>query len=85
MATSERMKRHANDQKRAIQKIHGLEKELKKARSELDNARNAAEIAIEKRNKALQEVDELQKVACGAVYRRVFDHAYNWLGDAYEK
>ncbi|GFZ00578.1 hypothetical protein Acr_14g0002130 [Actinidia rufa] len=67
------------------QKIHGLEKELKQARSELANARNAVENAIEQRNNALQEMAELQKMAYGTVYRRVFDCTYNRPRDTYEK
>ena len=39
------MKNHSTDLKRANQKIHGLEKELKQAKIELFDARNVAEIA----------------------------------------
>ena len=68
MATSAHLKKHTMDLKKANQKIHGLEKELKQTRVELSDAGNVAKIAIGQRNKAQQEVVELQKVACGEVF-----------------
>ena len=53
MANSKHTKKNIIDLKKAIQKAHGLENELKKAKSELVDAHNSAEIAIEQRNKAL--------------------------------
>ena len=56
VATSARLKRHATDLKKANQKIHGLEKELKQTRAALFDARNVAEIVTMQRNQAQQEV-----------------------------
>ena len=54
--------------KMANQRIHGLDKELKQARSDLFDAHNAADIATEHKNKAFQEVAELKKVASDEVF-----------------
>ena len=59
MATSERMKNHSTDLKRANQKIHGLKKELKQARVDLTTLEQTANHA---RN-SLQELGEIKKVA----------------------
>ncbi|GFZ06555.1 hypothetical protein Acr_18g0007250 [Actinidia rufa] len=45
VANSERTKKNINDLKKAIQRAYNLENELKKARSDLDDIRNVAEIA----------------------------------------
>ena len=47
MANFEHTKKNITDLKKAIQKAHGLENELKKARIDLVDARNVAEIATE--------------------------------------
>ena len=46
MATSTRLKKHSSDLKKANQKVHGLEKDLKQTRAELFDDRNAAEVAL---------------------------------------
>ncbi|GFS32855.1 hypothetical protein Acr_00g0025110 [Actinidia rufa] len=59
VATSEQIKKHTTDLKKANQKIHA---------------------AIEEKNKALQDVAKLQKVASGEVFKKVFDRGYNRTG-----
>ena len=73
------------DLKKANQKVHSLEKELKQAKSELVDARSAADIAILQRNQAQQEASDLKAFACGEVYRKLFDRAFDRAGDVYEK
>ena len=46
VATFARLKKDTTDLKKANQKIHSLEKELRLARIELFDARNVTEIAI---------------------------------------
>ena len=41
--------------------------------TKLSDVYNASEIAIGQRNQAQLEVVELQKMACGEVYRKVFN------------
>ena len=52
MATFAHLKKHTTDLKRANQKIHGLEKELKQTRVELFDTCNVDEIATGQRNQA---------------------------------
>ena len=68
VATSARLKKHATDLKKVNQKIHGLEKELKQAKTELSNARNVTQIATGQRNQVQQEMADLQKVAYDEMY-----------------
>ena len=70
--------------KKANQKVHGLEKELKNTKAELSDARNTVEITIGQRNKEKHEVIKLHKVAYGEVFQKVFDRGYEWAGDSYE-
>ncbi|GFY92591.1 hypothetical protein Acr_08g0009870 [Actinidia rufa] len=55
----------AVDLKKANQKANSLEKELKQTKSELADARSAAEIATLQRNQAQQEASDLKAFACG--------------------
>ncbi|GFS32498.1 hypothetical protein Acr_00g0023010 [Actinidia rufa] len=64
---------------------NNIEKELKQTKSELTNARSAAEIAILQRNHAQQEASDLKAFTCGEVYKKLFDHAFERAGDVYER
>ena len=70
MAISARLKKHTMDLRKVNQKIHGLEKELRLARTKLSYARHAA---------------ELQKVIYGEVFWKVFYHGYEQARGSYEK
>ena len=92
MANSERIKKYTTNLKNANQRAYGFENELKQTRLDLAvveqvaiHARNEAETALAQMNKALQELVELQKVAFGKVFQKVFDRDYNRAGDSYEK
>ena len=85
MSTSARLKQNALDLKKANQKASNLEKELKQTKSELTDARAAAEIAMLQRNHAQQEASDLKAFACADVYKKLFDRAFERAGDAYEK
>ncbi|GFZ01237.1 hypothetical protein Acr_14g0008720 [Actinidia rufa] len=73
VSSSLRLKQGAVDLKKANQKANSLEKELKQTKSELTNARLAAEIVILQRNQAQQEVFDLKAFACSEVYKKLFD------------
>ncbi|GFZ01113.1 hypothetical protein Acr_14g0007480 [Actinidia rufa] len=53
--------------------------------SELADARSAAKIAILQRNHAQQEASDLKAFACGEVYKKLFDRAFERAGDVYER
>ncbi|GFZ19786.1 hypothetical protein Acr_28g0004910 [Actinidia rufa] len=75
------LKQGVVDLKKANQKANNLEKELKQIQSELADARSAAEIAILQRNHAQQEASDLKAFACGEVYKKLFDRAFERAGD----
>lgn len=85
MSTSLRLKQGVVDLKKANLKASNLEKDLKQAKSELADARSAAEIATLQRNHAQQEASDLKAFACAEVYKKLFDRAFERAGDAYEK
>ena len=73
------------DLKKANQKANSLEKELKQTKSKLTDARSAAEIATLQRNQAQQEASDLKAFACGEVYKKQFDRAFERAGDVYKR
>ncbi|GFZ02351.1 hypothetical protein Acr_15g0009590 [Actinidia rufa] len=85
VSSSLQLKQGMVDLKKANQKESNLEKELKQTQSELADARSAAEIAILQRNHAQQEASNLKAFACGEVYRKLFDRAFERAGDVYER
>ncbi|GFZ00955.1 hypothetical protein Acr_14g0005900 [Actinidia rufa] len=87
VSSSLRLKQGMVDLKKANQKASNLEKELKlkQTQSELADAWSAAEIAILQRNHAQQEASDLKAFACGEVYRKLFDRAFERAGDVYER
>ncbi|GFY97773.1 hypothetical protein Acr_12g0003140 [Actinidia rufa] len=54
-------------------------------KSELADARSTTEIATLQRNQAQQETSELKVFACGEVYKKLFDCAFERAGDVYER
>ncbi|GFS37723.1 hypothetical protein Acr_00g0053650 [Actinidia rufa] len=76
VSSSLQLKHGVVDLKKANQKANNLEKELKQTQSELTDARSAAEIAILQRNHAQQETSNLKAFACGEVYKKLFDRAF---------
>ncbi|GFZ15615.1 hypothetical protein Acr_25g0000240 [Actinidia rufa] len=80
-----RLKQGTVDLKKANQKANSLEKELKQTKSELTDARSAAEIAILQQNHAKQEASDLKAFACGEAHKKLFDRAFERAGDVYER
>ena len=85
------MKKYATNLKKANQRAHVFENELKQAKLDLVaveqvtvHARNEAKTALEQMNKALQDVVELQKVASNEVFQKVFDRGYNRASQSVE-
>ncbi|GFS42099.1 hypothetical protein Acr_00g0078090 [Actinidia rufa] len=64
---------------------NNLEKELKQAKSKFTDTRSVAEIATLQWNQAQQEASDLKAFACGKVYKRLFDRAFERAGDVYER
>ncbi|GFZ09193.1 hypothetical protein Acr_20g0010010 [Actinidia rufa] len=64
---------------------NNLEKELKQTKSELADARSTAKITTLQRNQAQQEASDLKAFACGEVYKKLFDRAFERAGDVYER
>ncbi|GFY86368.1 hypothetical protein Acr_05g0000070 [Actinidia rufa] len=85
VSSSLRLKQGVVDLKKANLKVSNLEKELKQTQSELADARSAAEIAILQRNHPQQEASDLKAFACGEVYKKLFDRAFERAGDVYER
>ncbi|GFY88775.1 hypothetical protein Acr_06g0007150 [Actinidia rufa] len=85
VSSSLRLKQGTVDLKKANQKANSLEKELKQTKSELADAQSAAEIATLQQNQAQQEVSNLKAFACGEVYKKLFDRAFEQAGDVYER
>ena len=97
MANLERMKKHSFELKKDQNRVNTLEGDLKKANEGLVaevKAREASDdlvakslievdAARENMDKALHDLVELQKVATGLMYERVFSRDYNRDGDSY--
>ena len=84
MINAEQMKKYATDLRKANQRAHVFQNELKQAKLDLDtveqvavHSRNEVETAFAQMNKALQDVAELQKVASGKVFQKIFNRCCN--------
>ncbi|GFZ06721.1 hypothetical protein Acr_18g0008910 [Actinidia rufa] len=73
------------DLKKANQKANSLEKELKQTKAKLADERMAAEITTLQWNQSQQKASDLKAFACGEVYKKLFDRAFERAGDVYKR
>ncbi|GFZ15739.1 hypothetical protein Acr_25g0001480 [Actinidia rufa] len=91
VSTSLRLKQGTMDLKKANQKANNLEKELKlgvhmdRQSPNSQMKRSTVEIATLQWNQAQQEASDLKAFACGEVYKKLFDRAFERAGDVYER